>query len=72
MIIIKIIISKFQKKLNSDFTFDVNNFDKKKLFNALIKINQEKYRNQIVKNYSNIKLGNKVFEIIEFIKKKII
>ena len=62
---------KISKKLNSDFTFDVNNFDKKKLFNALIKINQEKYRNQIVKNYSNIKLGNKVFEIIEFIKKKL-
>ena len=48
-----------------------NNFNKKKLFNTVIKINQEKYRNQIVKNYSNIKLGNKVFEIIEFIKKKL-
>ena len=62
---------KISKKLNSDFTFDINNFDKKKLFNALKKINQEKYRNQIVKNYSSIKIGNKVFKIIEFIKKKL-
>lgn len=63
---------KISKKINPNFTFDINNLYKKKLFNALDRINQKKYKNQIIKNYSKVRLGQKVSEITKFIKKKII
>ena len=62
---------KISNKNNSIYTFDIKDLDEKKLSYALDRIKKKKYRYEIMKNYSKVSLGNKTFEIIKFIQKKL-
>ena len=62
---------KISNKNNPSYTFDISDLDEKKLSYALDRINKKKYRYEIMKNYSKVSLGNKTFEIIKFIQRKL-
>ena len=55
------------KRINSDFTFDTKKLNKDNFLKALNRINRKKNRIKIIKNYKKIKMGNKVYKIINFI-----
>ena len=57
----------FSKKINPDFTFDINNINKNKFSKALKNIIQKKNRDKIIKNYKREIIGQNTFEIVEYI-----